>query len=134
MTYYYITEPAYLTISGNLRGKSIRCFEATYSEGKFIGTGRAYYFRDGQVVGAYSRKSIASMWVRFTDLDKTQSYWRAGLFSSIESALYYKLSCIRQQHSELHAAVARTQAKLATHAPLLEAYSSFCALYPEVAL
>lgn len=121
---YYLTEPIELTQSGKLRGKSIRCFEATLKDGKYLPTCRMFSFKNGKLTSTPSYRKLSNLHTYGIQLDRVPSPWRPGLFSSPELALASKLKSFAQPHARI----------LSKSDYLLAEYSQFAEQYPEIVL
>ena len=140
MELYYLAEASYVTASGKLVGKTLRCFEVTITVGKYgrylpTPTGVTYTLKNNELIKGTSKAKLTTKWTHnlISSTVKTFS-WGAGLFTTPELAILSKLQSIKTSYTTTVTLQEKSMKTLQETATCIPICDSFLSNYPEYLL
>jgi hypothetical protein len=114
----YLVEATDVTGTGNLQGKSLRCYEVRYdttgtakwggTDTKFYPTGKMYVLQDGEIKCKSTKATLANKSLGWRDggtvhstIDSGIKYWNCSLFVSPDIALIAKHRAIQSRVAQV---------------------------------
>jgi hypothetical protein len=142
----YLVEATSVTTTGNLQGKSLRCYEVHYdtaaktrwgTEIKIYPTGKMYVLKDGEIKCKPTKATLSNKYLGWqsvevhTSVDKGIKYYGSSLFSSPDLAIIAKTIAIKARVNEVKTDIQKQLDKINKTEASLEDTSALEASHPE---
>ena len=142
-TTYYLSEPSYITNTGNLRGTSLRCYEVTLTQdsrgrSKPMPTGVIYTMKSGRLVRGTTKAQLANKYLGWSatpihsSIDSRRSNWHSCLFTSPELAIGAKLHAIKSSYDNHMRVLNEQLTRMKSISPYLDTYNTLASEHPEL--